>query len=124
MLVRIGGAHVGGAPYLGRDGERRLRGRVLVGGSGVDQLAVRCASGVLNQEHVAAVRTLHKQSQQSGQSTSAPNHYESGKVIQSAGHRTKGKHASRWWDFKPTLLCAGGAQPAGLHLEPVLQARI
>lgn len=66
MLVRIGGARVGGTPYLGRDGERRLRGRVLMRPSGVDQLPMRCASGVLNQEHVAAVRTLQKQSQQSG----------------------------------------------------------
>jgi len=40
----------------------------------VDQLTMLGASRMLDQEHVAAARTLHKQRQQACKDASAPNH--------------------------------------------------
>ena len=53
---------------------RMLPGHVPMRIAIVDQLTMLGASRMLNQKHVAAARTLQKQSQQAREDASAPNH--------------------------------------------------
>jgi hypothetical protein len=57
-----------------RGGIRVLCGAVLMGAAIVDQVSMLRASGMLDQEHVPAVRALEKQSQQGRENASTPNH--------------------------------------------------
>ena len=74
MVVRLVGARARHFVDRPRVGMRMLPGGVLVRVAAVDQLTMLGTSRMLDQEHVAAARTLHKQSQQACEDASTPNH--------------------------------------------------
>jgi hypothetical protein len=74
MVVRLAGARVGHSANRRRVHVRMLPGHVPMRIAIVDQLTMVGASRMLDQKHVAAARTLQKQSQQAREDASAPNH--------------------------------------------------
>ena len=74
MLMGIVGARFVGLDRGGPLGRRRGMRPVRMGFAPVHQLAVLGAAGVLDQEHVAAARTLQEQAQKPHKRARAPNH--------------------------------------------------
>jgi len=74
MVVRLPGARVGRSVNRRGVSMRMLPRNVSMSVAVVDQLTMLGASRMLDQEHVAAARTLDKQSQQACEDASAPNH--------------------------------------------------
>jgi len=74
VVVRLAGARVGHSANRRGVHMRMLPGHVPMRIAIVDQLTMLGASRMLDQKHVAAARTLQKQSQQAREDASAPNH--------------------------------------------------
>lgn len=85
MIVRFIGAGVGNPMEHGRLGVPILTRLVRVT-TAMNQLTVLSAAAVLDEEHVAAARTLQQEREQGRQGASTSNHSEFGEVSNRRGH--------------------------------------
>lgn len=89
MIVRFLGPRVRQPMKHGRLG-LPIRIRLVLVRIAMDQLSVLDASAMLDQEHMAAARTLQDERKQRRQGASTSNHSEFGEVSLRGGHGCRG----------------------------------